>query len=43
MDFIEKVQLCVALVIIGVIIALLIAFGNTPVGELPTWVWWFLK
>lgn len=43
-DLVKVILYVLALiVVIGFIIWFLVVWGNTPVGELPAWLWWLMN
>lgn len=46
-NLLVKIGSAIAVILIlGLIIIhiyMLVKYGNTPVSEMPTWVWWWLK
>lgn len=46
LTLLEILGVIVVILILGAIIThiyVLVKYGNTPVSEMPTWVWWWLK
>jgi hypothetical protein len=46
LTLLEILGVIVVILILGLIIThiyVLVKYGNTPVSEMPTWVWWWLK